>query len=146
MIELDKLLKPNTYISPADLSELELLANRYPWFSIAHQLVLTGYKQNNDTRFAEKCRQAAAYTLNRKRLYKFLEKTNKKFVEEKDEDKEIVQENVEIKNTNTNDTINDDVLLNFSNEYFSIEDMPPIEVGEDYVEESNDDLITKFIN
>lgn len=143
MNTINTFLKVSTRINADELSELEKLTSEYPWFSLAHQLVLVGYKQNDNPQFAEKCKQTAIYTLNRKRLYNFLEKSAKYTPQP------VIIENSESIDNNVPDTPdyseNDDLLLNFSHEYFSIEDLPPIEATEDEQEESNDQLITKFI-
>lgn len=142
MVDLELILKTNTCISSTELEQLEQLTSQYPWFSLAHQLTLLGYKQTNNDAFNIKCRQTAIYTLNRKRLYKFLEKSTQlnKYTKEDNNTTPIS----DIDTAEANDIAKDSLLLNFSNEYFSIEDLPPIDITEE--EESSNTLIDKFIS
>ncbi|MDR1054733.1 MAG: hypothetical protein LBL90_02670 [Prevotellaceae bacterium] len=146
MIDLKRFLKGIVYITTNELEQLEQLATEYPWFSLAHQIVLMGYKQHDDPRFIGKCHQTALYTLNRKRLYNFLEKASKATTLPPSNSAVInTGEILTVENTGNTDSTKDDLLLNFSHEYFSLDDLSPIDAA-DYNEETNDQLITKFIS
>ena len=153
MMDFDKYLKANVYIPSDIVNQLEALTNNYPWFSLAHQLVLLGYAQNDDKRFTLKCQHAAIYTLNRKRLHNFLIKASKykQPVEQAPVETivdssptPVVDEQTNNDNNIAAEILKDDLLLNFGHEYFSIEDLAPIEAAEQ--EESDDTLISKFIS
>ena len=142
MIELDKYLTVNVYITPKELKQLEKLVSNYPWFSLAHQLVFIGCVQNDYVTLTDKSKQAAIYTLSRKRLYGYVKKTTQQKPIGKNI--QILNNKTDIASKTTSNEI-DDLLLNFSNEYFSVEDLPPIDVTE-HEDETNDMLISRFIN
>jgi tetratricopeptide (TPR) repeat protein len=132
---LDKYLNLNIPVGNSEIKDLEAFTAKNPWFTLAHVLLLKGYKNENMPNYQDACRLTAIYTPSRKLLYKFLEKGTVKTQEtELKADKEPISGKK-------------DVLLLFRNEYFSAEDLSS-EFLDEFSNNSSDpkdDLIINFI-
>jgi tetratricopeptide (TPR) repeat protein len=130
---LDKYQNLDIPIGNSEIQDLEALVNQNPWFTLAHILLLKGYKNVNNPAYQETCKLTAIYAPNRRRLYEFLEKKPvgiSKTVPEKTPD-------IETK----------DLLLSFSNEYFAPDEFSSDifdEISKNNVDEQ-DILFTNFI-
>ncbi|MDR1130153.1 MAG: hypothetical protein LBK96_04155 [Prevotellaceae bacterium] len=135
---LDKYLSLDIPLGNSEIRDLETLAVENPWFTLAHVLLLKGYRNENMSDYQEALKLTAVYTPSRKLLYRFLEKETVKA------SKAELKTDSEDKNPVSG---RKDSLLSFRNEYFSVEDF-----SNDFLDEfSNnssgpeDDLIINFI-
>jgi tetratricopeptide (TPR) repeat protein len=129
---LDRYLNLDIPVRNSEIKDLEALVAQNPWFALARNLLLKGYKNENRQEYHESCRLTAFYTPNRNLLYKF-----------------IVTEKAKTTNVGTNSEETDknpvrekDPLLSFRNEYFSSAELEEISKNEGILEE---DLIANFI-
>jgi tetratricopeptide (TPR) repeat protein len=125
-------------VGNSEIRELEALVAANPWFTLAHVLLLKGYKNEHRHNYQESCRLTAFYAPNRRRLYKFIEnetsKTAKTDVENNKD--EVNKDSVPEKH---------DRLLSFRNEYFSSEELGFLDEMPDNDGNLEGDLIIKFI-
>jgi tetratricopeptide (TPR) repeat protein len=125
-------------VGSSEIQELEALVAANPWFTLAHVLLLKGYKNEHRQNYQESCRLTAFYAPNRRRLYKFIENETSK----------TAKTNVESNKDEANkDSVPEkrDRLLSFRNEYFSSEELGFLDEIPDNDGNLEGDLIIKFI-
>jgi tetratricopeptide (TPR) repeat protein len=135
---LDKYLELDIPVRDNEIGDLEALVAKNPWFTLAHVLLLKGYKDKNHPNYQELCRLTVFYAPSRSRLYKFIEKETAK----------ISQPGANLNENKTNKncvTENSDRLLSFRNEYFPPEELNFLDEFKNNDSALDDDLITKFI-
>lgn len=121
-----------------DIDSLERLVDKYPWFSIGNQLLLKAYKESDNKKFKTALPKVSLLTPNRRKLYFFLQKK----AESTDLAVEFdIEGHIETLPKRKRSQSDDDLLMNFSNEYFTLED---IEANNSPNSPQNE-IITKFI-
>lgn len=118
---------------------LESLLKKYPWFTLGHMLLLKAYKNENSPEYTNACKITALYSPDRKQLYRFLEKKYEAPKDIFEIDMAVPVQKVE---TGKQNQPKKDLLLTFSNEYFSLDDFSETYSG---VQIEGDDLISNFI-
>ncbi|MDR2026839.1 MAG: tetratricopeptide repeat protein [Prevotellaceae bacterium] len=126
---LDKYLNLDIGIENGDISELEALVAKKPWFTAARALLLKGYHNENRQNYSEACKLTALYFPGRKRLYSFLKTQNTKKANTGDITKTPVS--------------NRNSFMSFSSEYFSADDF--LDEFPNNSSSEKDDLIINFI-
>lgn len=131
-------------VKTKDLEELERLVSQYPWFTIGQQLLLKGYKDTSNERFNELSKVVPLYVLSRRRLFLFLEKTPAIDDNLIELDMESVIESIPVdQQDKIGQHSNDNLLMSFNNEFFSLEQFVELEEQEETT--PTDELIAKFI-
>jgi tetratricopeptide (TPR) repeat protein len=135
---IDKYLNCEISIGNSEIEDLTALVTEKPWFTLAHVLLLKGYKNENKQDYQAMCNLTALYAPNRHRLYRFLETTTKVPETNVNTAKETVQNYASNKK---------DRLLSFRDEYFSPNDFSSEFLGEfsNNTSSLEDDLIINFI-
>lgn len=133
----DRYINLELAVGKEETENLELILKTHPWFTLGHLLLLKAYKNENNPKYQSACKVTALYSPDRKELYKFLEKKY-------EIDKEIFELDIDVPvqkavNAQFNTNAKKDLLLTFSNEYFSLEDF------NESADVQGDDLISNFI-
>jgi len=118
---IDKYINSELLVETQDIADIEILTENYPWFTTGHMLLLKAYKNENNEKYNNFLAKTALYSPDRKKLVEFLET------------KPRVNKSINIKK---------DVLLTFSNEYFSLDDFFDEKIESTSLE---DKLISSFI-
>jgi len=87
-----KLLAVPTSASDNTLEELKSLTENYPWFSLAHQLLMEVSFRNEDEIYKSYSANAIAYTSSRQNFYWRLQKPTEERLEEEEEEFELFKE------------------------------------------------------
>ncbi|MDR1582311.1 MAG: tetratricopeptide repeat protein [Prevotellaceae bacterium] len=136
---IDRYLNFEIPIGNSEIKDLKALVAKQPWFTLAHVLLLKGYKNENKPDYQELCKLTAFYVPDRKRLCRFLEKTAAK----------VIATNINAAQDVDKNFASDkkDRLLSFRDEYFSSNDFSS-EFLNEFSNDNNsleDDLIVNFI-
>ncbi len=126
------IIKAPQQIVPANLTELELLVNEYPFFETAHLLYTKGLQQNNALNYSKQLRKTAIVANSRTVLYELLHQKQVNIPVElsssKEETKPVMTEQEPvaepIKNTGPVTVTNDEIKVIYIN---TVSDKPVIE-------------------
>ncbi len=142
--EIIRLIRREQEPTPNTLSQLNELVERYPWFSIAHQLRLKAMYIANSEAFSEVAHLVSAYTLNRGLLYDFL--YHSPLLEEEDEF-ELASPNLPDESFKTVDAKPDTAIPQTPPPIYTPEpsDYFALEAVESEPKLSDSDLLDKFI-
>ncbi|MDR2562355.1 MAG: tetratricopeptide repeat protein [Prevotellaceae bacterium] len=128
-------------VSLDEVSELERFTSEYPWFSHARLLALKVYKDNEADAYCKHLNVCTLFAADRKKLFTFLESApHVEEIFQLESDKEI-ERNISLP---VEISLPRDELLQYSSEYFSLDDYNTIETQDDQ-EISPTELIDKFI-
>lgn len=142
LLTLYRYINLDERISLDEVPELERFTSEYPWFAQAKLLVLKVYKDNDENNYLKYLNTCALYAADRKKLFSFMDSVPRsEEIFQLENDKEI-ERNISFP---AEISLPDDELLqNYSPEYFSLDDYNTLE-AQDKREISSAELIDKFI-